>query len=72
MEDEKVSIDDLQAEIEGIEDYVQSTDVVSQFSSVFPLFVLTSPFPSGRNAETVVPLTRFENEIMCNTGACRS
>ncbi len=35
MEDEKVSIDDLQAEIEGIEDHVQSTDVVSDFSYIF-------------------------------------
>jgi len=29
VEDEKVSIDDLQGEIEGIEDYVQSTDVAA-------------------------------------------
>ena len=29
VEDEKVSIDDLQAQIEGDEDHVQSTDVVS-------------------------------------------
>ena len=29
VEDEKVSIDDLQAKIEGDEDHVQSTDVVS-------------------------------------------
>ena len=28
VEDEKVSIDDLQAQIEGDEDHVQSTDVV--------------------------------------------
>ena len=34
VEDEKVSIDDLQARIEGDEDHVQSTDVVSL---VFPL-----------------------------------
>ena len=30
VEDEKVSIDDLQAQIEADEDHVQSTDVVSQ------------------------------------------
>lgn len=30
VEDEKVSIDDLQGQIEGDEDHVQSTDVVSQ------------------------------------------
>ena len=29
VEDEKVSIDDLQQQIEGDEDHVQSTDVVS-------------------------------------------
>ena len=34
VEDEKVSIDDLQAQIEGDEDHVQSTDVVSQIRSV--------------------------------------
>ena len=34
VEDEKVSIDDLQAQIESDEDHVQSTDVVSQIRSV--------------------------------------
>ncbi len=34
VEDEKVSIDDLQAQIESDEDHVQSTDVVSQSRSV--------------------------------------
>ena len=34
VEDEKVSIDDLQGQIEGDEDHVQSTDVVSQVPSV--------------------------------------
>ena len=33
VEDEKVSIDDLQAQIEEDEDHVQSTDVVSSFSA---------------------------------------
>lgn len=33
VEDEKVSIDDLQGQIEGDEDHVQSTDVVSFFRS---------------------------------------
>ena len=31
VEDEKVSIDDLQAQIESDEDHVQSTDVVSYY-----------------------------------------
>lgn len=33
IEDDKVSLDDLQAKIEEAEDYVQSTDVVSSTSS---------------------------------------
>ena len=33
VEDEKVSVDDLQGKIEGDEDHVQSTDVVSSLSS---------------------------------------
>ena len=35
VEDEKVSIDDLQGQIEGDEDHVQSTDVVSSFRSAY-------------------------------------
>ncbi len=35
VEDEKVSIDDLQGQIEGDEDHVQSTDVVSTASKVY-------------------------------------
>lgn len=34
VEDEKVSIDDLQGQIEGDEDHVQSTDVVSFISRI--------------------------------------
>ena len=41
VEDEKVSIDDLQAKIEGDEDHVQSTDVVSSLSSTMIIYVLT-------------------------------
>lgn len=37
VEDEKVSVDDLQASIEGIEEHVQSTDVVSQFPTYLTL-----------------------------------
>ena len=32
VEDEKVSVDDLQAQIEGDEDHVQSTDVVCRYT----------------------------------------
>lgn len=35
VEDEKVSIDDLQGQIEGDEAHVQSTDVVSHSRSAF-------------------------------------
>lgn len=35
VEDEKISIDDLQAQIEEDEDHVQSTDVVSSCAIVF-------------------------------------
>lgn len=38
VEDEKVSIDDLQAQIEADEDHVQSTDVVSHIP--FPPILL--------------------------------
>lgn len=41
VEDEKVSIDDLQAKIEGDEDHVQSTDVVSSLSSTMISYPLT-------------------------------
>lgn len=37
IEDDKISLDDLQQEIEEFEDYVQSTDVVSHL----PLFRLS-------------------------------
>lgn len=41
VEDEKVSVDDLQAKIEGDEDHVQSTDVVSSLFSTMITYVLT-------------------------------
>ena len=37
VEDEKVSIDDLQAKIEEDEDHVQSTDIVSEGMILIPL-----------------------------------
>ena len=40
VEDEKVSVDDLQAKIEGDEDHVQSTDVVSSLSSTMITYAL--------------------------------
>ena len=42
VEDEKVSIDDLQGQIEGDEDHVQSTDVVSSTSRLIPTRLLTT------------------------------
>ena len=41
VEDEKVSIDDLQAQIEGDEDHVQSTDVVSTSRAIEHFLLLT-------------------------------
>ena len=45
VEDEKVSIDDLQAQIESDEDHVQSTDVVShlRISSYRSIKLIESP-----------------------------
>ena len=40
VEDEKVSIDDLQAQIEGDEDHVQSTDVVS-YNEICTVWVIS-------------------------------
>lgn len=59
VEDEKVSIDDLQGKIEEDEEHVQSTDVVRFFihTSIAP-----SDFPLlGCNAETVDLLARCGN-----------
>ena len=53
VEDEKVSIDELQAQIEEFEDYVQSTDVVSTVPPPRLALILTFLFP-GRYAEVVV------------------
>jgi translation elongation factor EF-1beta len=57
VEDEKVSIDELQAEIEQDEDHVQSTDVVS-----WPSYGNTAHFTNaylalGGYAEVVDPMT---------------
>ena len=46
VEDEKVSIDDLQAAIEADEDHVQSTDVVSEIP---PMRVKSSPSNTTEN-----------------------
>ena len=53
VEDEKVSIDDLQARIEADEDHVQSTDVVSFFFSVFIGWVTNKHGHSGCYAKAV-------------------
>lgn len=53
VEDEKVSIDDLQARIEADEDHVQSTDVVSSCFSVFIGWVTNKPGHSGCYAKAV-------------------
>ncbi|OAA66711.1 Translation elongation factor EF1B/ribosomal protein S6 [Niveomyces insectorum RCEF 264] len=65
IEDEKISLDDLQEEIAGFEDYVQSSDVVSRhlprvLHVAFPLVFVASltscfflPHTTGRHAEAV-------------------
>ena len=53
VEDEKVSIDDLQAKIEEDEDHVQSTDVVSHLPLYPKLMILLTGTRAGCDAETV-------------------
>ncbi len=55
VEDEKVSIDDLQAQIEADEDHVQSTDVVSRHTSVYPIFPILTKL-LGRNAKAIADI----------------
>lgn len=46
VEDEKISLQDLEDEIAGFEDYVQSTDIVSsQLRSTWMNLMLTVPTP---------------------------
>lgn len=46
VEDEKISLQDLEEEIAGFEDYVQSTDIVSsQPRSMWMNLMLTVPTP---------------------------
>lgn len=46
VEDEKISLQDLEEEISGFEDYVQSTDIVSsQPRSMWTNLMLTVPTP---------------------------
>lgn len=51
VEDEKISLSDLEEEIQGFEDYVQSTDVVSIL--VLDLSGLALTTPPGCHAEAV-------------------
>lgn len=60
VEDEKVSTDELQGEIEEFEDHVQSTDVVSTPASPFESFHLADiPSLSGCYAKVVNEATDF-------------
>lgn len=52
VEDEKVSVDELQAEIEEAEDHVQSTDIVSSSTDRQIVAVLTGVL-TGCNAKIV-------------------
>ncbi len=56
VEDEKVSIDDLQGQIEGDEDHVQSTDVVSLLCSTMITYALTLSFSSRLLCKSCEPV----------------
>lgn len=58
VEDEKVSVTDLQEEIEGFEDYVQSSDVVSSILTFWFPPVHCSHTTTGRHAEALRSLSR--------------
>lgn len=45
IEDDKISLDALQQQIEEFEDYIQSTDIVRRFSLVVSLFCSLTLFP---------------------------
>jgi translation elongation factor EF-1beta len=53
VEDEKVSLDDLQEQIQEQEDYVQSTDVVRTPSSVY-VETLTAPRPRCKSCSVLL------------------
>ena len=67
VEDEKVSIDDLQGQIEGDEDHVQSTDVVSLALRVLANKSLIMTFCSGCDAKALdTCTTRFRLDSIPN------
>lgn len=53
IEDEKISLDELQEEIQEFEDFVQSSDIVSTSHCVAHLLSLTLTTLTGGNAEIV-------------------
>lgn len=57
IEDEKISVSDLQEEIEEFEDYVQSTDVVSE------------PFSFDTDSARIASLT-FIRRLLCKNFKC--
>lgn len=67
VEDEKVSIDDLQAKIEADEDHVQSTDVVSFVLQDFIGWVTNELFHLGCYAKAVDLLIR-PNDLTLTIG----
>ncbi|PWY89764.1 hypothetical protein BO70DRAFT_358789 [Aspergillus heteromorphus CBS 117.55] len=66
VEDEKVSLDELQQNIEEDEDHVQSTDVVSQDLILPSVRNVTNRFPLGRYDEAVNGLLLFNEEPRCD------
>lgn len=71
VEDDKVSTDELQAQIEEDEDHVQSTDVVSdsRFSQSGSIMILTAFFFPGCYAEALIGLKCrvMKNGMMMDT-----
>ena len=70
VEDEKVSLDELQGKIEEDEDHVQSTDIVSISFSCFCKSMLMSPI-TGCYGEAINPSLLFDpSNVMANDQTC--
>ena len=69
VEDEKVSTSDLQEEIEGFEDYVQSSDIVSLLQDI--KLINTNGFPAY-HAEAVSGNFQIGEKGIVKYNACES
>ena len=64
IEDEKVSVDDLQAKIESDEDHVQSTDVVGLLFSTMISYALTLFSPYRLLCKSCEPVSKSFSQIV--------